>query len=283
MKQYTNVQTTQMTLRQYAQCSDFGKVHSVFNHALNIVDANGTLFTLTDHTLESGPQCFNVADLNFDSLHIKEGDRVRLKSDAICIDHKVNIDLRDVRCIEQHKLQLTHHPYLKKTLQAIEQSTPFQTYTLKQRNVFEKAIYNRIETQSNQILNEIQHGSNNVESYLKSLIGLGIGLTPSGDDFLTGLAYISSLEGFNNPSLTKQLKTLSEHVLRDSNLISYTQFVNALNQEVRSEVSKTCAHILNGNADTTWNDEKLRILNIGSSSGYDMLKGILFGIQISLL
>lgn len=283
MKFYQEIQTTPHTLMQYELSSKQAHVHSVFNHVVNIVTVDNTLFTLTDATLNSGPNCFNVKDINLTSINLQEGTPVYLDKQSILIKDQVLIDISNPLITLQSSPSITFNPLIVEIINVIESSHVYETYH-KSESLFEKTVDQMIAEKSMSIILSLKNNNKNtVYSTLKTLIGLGVGLTPSGDDFLCGLAYISSLEGFSNPFVQDLMKQLLQDIAQNTNLISLTQYENALKGQVRMEVNETTQAILDPQANSDEILEKLSILNIGSTSGFDMLSGILFGIKISLL
>ena len=104
-------------------------------------------------------------------------------------------------------------------------------------NVFYGAVYKRISINTKSlILSLYQNNDTDTIEILKQYIGLGVGLTSSGDDFLSGLAYISYLKNNPNHKLFKLLHDLKKEVRKETNIISFTQFTNALNGIIRTDM-----------------------------------------------
>lgn len=119
-----------------------------------------------------------------------------------------------------------------------------------------------------------------------SLIGLGPGLTPSGDDFLSGfmIGYITYSKHLNSDS--RFVKEVFPLIVRNSfqrtNYLSYQQLLLASLGHGYEILEQLCLDILQ--ADFKKVSPGLeRIVNIGSTSGMDQLIGLLFGIGILVL
>ena len=126
----------------------------------------------------------------------------------------------------------------------------------------------------------LDHGLNDVEKMTEAaaeMIGLGVGLTPSGDDFLTGMM-------------------LAFHLISDGDLIGRSCFFQKIQPyfEKTNEISRQyleCAHMGEGSA--VWQElfqsvndrkkikENLKcVQQIGHSSGMDTLNGVAVGLTL---
>lgn len=99
---------------------------------------------------------------------------------------------------------------------------------------------------------------------LDKLLGLGVGLTPSGDDYIVGYmaGYYSQYKG-----ILSQFNTLSILAKEKTNEISASYIFNASNRFFKQEI----LDVVN-NLDNEYYIEQL--IKIGSSSGQDILYGI---------
>lgn len=112
----------------------------------------------------------------------------------------------------------------------------------------------------------------NREEDLKSLIGLGIGLTPSGDDFLTG--FITTI------SRIKEASNIYGRIIKNMNNIELSTTdisINMLNSALKGEAREEVLNFIYGfyKKDIDKFKEHLyKLLEIGSSSGTDLAVGI---------
>jgi Protein of unknown function (DUF2877) len=106
--------------------------------------------------------------------------------------------------------------------------------------------------------------------YLASrLIGLGRGLTPSGDDFLTGL--------FGTLALTIR-PGFSLEFERRTTLISRTQLSHALRGELPEVLHNVIRALVHADASISAAVRRLR--SFGHTSGLDMLAGVRLGFEL---
>ncbi|MCL6574357.1 MAG: DUF2877 domain-containing protein, partial [Bacillus sp. (in: Bacteria)] len=114
-----------------------------------------------------------------------------------------------------------------------------------------------------------------------SLIGLGPGLTPSGDDFLVGFFTIFNMKNspfFSYRSLCEEVALKAKLLTND---ISYMALKKASTGNVRESIITLINSIISGNE----KDLSLslnRVLNIGSTSGTDIVLGLVSGLKANL-
>ena len=102
------------------------------------------------------------------------------------------------------------------------------------------------------------------------LLGLGKGLTPSADDWL--LAFLYTLDRISKRSETESLRhALRNYVLSCTHSISASYLMSAVNQEYFERLEDVLQY-----ADRP---HMKALLEIGSSSGADMLTGICFALE----
>lgn len=113
----------------------------------------------------------------------------------------------------------------------------------------------------------------NISAAVSRLIGLGIGLTPSSDDYLVGLSTILFIPGH---PLEKYRREFLAALQRDGNnttLLSKITLEEAFHQRYRESVARLLNHIINEQQHVS-TQYITDIKNIGSSSGCDMLYGM---------
>jgi hypothetical protein len=121
-----------------------------------------------------------------------------------------------------------------------------------------------------------------VEKIVANLIGLGSGLTPSGDDFLVG--FLTGLRSTTGKS-GERLKFLSElgkkviHLSCNTNDISRTYLLHAAMGQVSSRLAGLVEAIACGEGtDHFWQTVE-EAMHVGHSSGMDTVTGLLVGLS----
>ncbi|MDO4174238.1 MAG: DUF2877 domain-containing protein [Eubacteriales bacterium] len=110
---------------------------------------------------------------------------------------------------------------------------------------------------------------------LSSLIGMGIGLTPSGDDFLCGVLAGFILRGIDGHPFARAVRGQLEQRLGDTNDISRTFLHCAL----RGQFSEAVCALTHA---STTAQISADFHAIGHSSGMDTLCGILYVLRLAL-
>lgn len=286
MKYYSDIELTENTYNRLKNTELSGQVHSIFKHTINIINDHGSLFTLTDESLNNGPNCLKVRGIDFEQLNMKESTKVRFEDDKIIVKNVLMIDYKNPVFHQQNELSYPENAdHISEKIDKIRQSNWYLDYQEKYEvDAFMKSVNSLIESNSALLSNYIKNKDAVTvqQRTLEKFIGLGIGLTPSGDDFLTGLAYISSLKNHPNPHILTTLDSLKSMMKEKTNIISCQQFEMALVQEVRTEIYSCLKNILSNQSFKKVEESIKSILDIGSTSGFDILKGMLFGLSITL-
>lgn len=123
-----------------------------------------------------------------------------------------------------------------------------------------------------------------IEDSLGKLVGLGLGLTPSADDFLSGfgssLGWVSRSFG-KGASYAEKINREIAAQAGKTNLLSRQLLEHATMGEVDERVEKLLAAVLVGPSSGI---ESLveKVMGIGETSGVDMMVGLLLGLQAGL-
>ncbi|MFQ5827826.1 MAG: DUF2877 domain-containing protein [Candidatus Methylomirabilia bacterium] len=114
------------------------------------------------------------------------------------------------------------------------------------------------------------------------LVGLGPGLTPSGDDFLGGCLALLAL-GSSTREEQERVARLGDAILdvarTRTNVISYTMLKDSARGRPAERVRELIAALLTS-APANAREPALRLLRCGSSSGTDSALGVLTGLRM---
>ncbi|MDH7486639.1 MAG: DUF2877 domain-containing protein [Anaerolineae bacterium] len=128
------------------------------------------------------------------------------------------------------------------------------------------------------------HDGEKIMAQTESLIGLGEGLTPSGDDFAGGLLFcfywLSRLYPNHLPPLvrTNSIERLSGR----TNLISFTVLKDLANGQGVEPLHLWLDCVLAGRPVALIQQQAARLIRIGHSTGWDLLSGALTGLLLTL-
>jgi hypothetical protein len=267
-----------------------GFVHSTFSRTFNIkCFENGDLYTIACNRLDNGPNTLIVDIDNMKPMKIETNDRVFVEENLLYIGDQLTISIDRAGKWES---VLSTYPcnvdILKRNLMKMKDFINIHGVgggmkkNIITLNPFEAEVLNMLENRTLLLLNELLNGRiSSALPHAVSLIGLGPGLTPSGDDFLTGLFTIFNMK--NSPFYPYRL--FCEDVLKKAktltNDISYMTLKKAAFGKVRESIISLLNSLL------VEDDEDLilslnKLLNIGSSSGTDIAFGIVFGMEATI-
>jgi len=278
-----------------------GEVHSVFERTFNILFGD-ELVGIARSDITRSPINL-VTDIqpneSMSSLGIDKGMQVKV-NDRLLIDEVLEISLKDAT-IWRPRNRVDGHPnfeHVKKNLKILEKfvAKNCRRGGLGQllSHVDEIAI-GKISSTSN--FNDIakavlpslvdlfkairSEGIDDVKKISRNLIGLGPGLSPSGDDVLIGL--MISLWWSTN-SLGGDIgraKKINEAIIIHTNkttLLSQQLLRHAARGETNEAVEILLDGIFMGEPEDI-GVRAQRVLNIGETSGTDMMAGILLGMR----
>jgi hypothetical protein len=267
-----------------------GFVHSTFKRTVNIhCLENGELFTIASSQIDNGPNTLIINATSLNEMNIEVSDLVFVKNKMLFVSNKlaVSIDKAD-----KWESILPEYPTNEENMNRnlIKMMEYIDIYgktggikkTLVAQSPFEAEMSKMLEERTGLLLNELLNNRmSNALQHAVSLIGLGPGLTPSGDDFLVGVFTIFNMR--NSPFFSQQ--SFCEDVVQKArpltNDISYIALKKASTGKVRESIIALVNSIINGNEDDLVLSLN-KVLNIGSSSGTDIALGLVCGLEANL-
>ena len=266
-----------------------GKIHSIYSRTINFLDNKDNMYTIGSKNIDNSPFTLRIDNRNisFEDLDLEEGNKLFKIDSSLIIEDKLRIDLgpncilwnpnvekrRDLnRSLIMENIGYFNDFILKKGSNGgcryfyLENYLKVKAYA---PGLIEKELSRRIEV----FLDALEDG-NIDEVKINSLIGFGIGLTPSGDDFLTG--FLSVLNIISTDYSNKIKRKLIN--LIDIDKIATTDVSKQmLSITLRGESREYILSFINGFLDEDKKQFLLfleRLLNIGSSSGTDLAVGV---------
>ncbi len=279
--------------------TDFNSVvHSVFREAANLRSGKeGRLLTLI--TAESGdlPQGIRVdlpGDFSFENF-LKPGKMLICRSGILKDEQEhLAVDLhraRRWRCqlpeLDKDEIEGPAAAAWASVWQALIErqrrtGTVIQAAELCQTSVAGRtALAEKTAALVRELVDAARKLDPSAKIAVKELIGLGTGLTPTGDDFLVGfLTGLSCVKG-KEESRLNFLSDLGRAVIRLSrrtNDISRTYLYHAVHGRVSSALARLAEAILEGQAGRPLLHSVEGVMKIGHASGMDMVTGLLAGL-----
>ncbi len=249
---------------QIIQNETVGSVHSVYRSTINIMVNDHLLAIQTKHSPFSPISLITNLDHDaFNEIGVEEGQTVAFDLSSATI-----VNLAPVDKIP-HK---NRHELYKKFSHIIQQSDTqgfdsiFQISPNVERDLVLTVAETKIHTADTLFHKQDYHQAANV---ISELVGLGIGLTPSGDDFLCGILAGYHIQGLEDSPEALCLKTAIRENLFRTNEISRAFLTCSLEGHFSQAVNEL------------WNNPDIETITqmfraIGHSSGMDTLCGIYY-------
>jgi hypothetical protein len=278
-----------------------GMVHSVFNQAVNIIFSDGGLITILDDKYQSVPFGISVVLDNTFSFKKKlhagdfafmDKNRLQLKSVGyeMEVTFPVKVFFPGKQIFSFYKIYNPFITLIPGWVKLHNRNGGF--FSLYKKLEYVQEDYNqdfkdvicdyaaiRIKNLYTYLL--ISDLSKSVESLLQ-LVGLGNGLTPSGDDFIVGfLAFLNSVsEQIFPENFMKNVRSEMLGAIRNrTTTVSEAYLISALNGRF-SEILETFVAGFYSNDLEKMKMKTDNLINVGSSSGIDMILGCLFAVRL---
>ncbi|WGZ54593.1 DUF2877 domain-containing protein [Providencia alcalifaciens] len=261
-----------------------GCIKQVFNKAINF-SVNHQLYTLLSSQIDNAPNSCRLINKDFLSYKINVGDSVFILNNEIHIGENYAISFllcttwkpSTIYFVAEKINDKDYLFFLESKFNEIDSILNKRTHSL-----FNYQGNNLFYLESSKKLNELRFSlinalmnkqSSEVANIVSQFIGLGIGLTPSGDDYLVGLMAFLLLK--NHPANSFYISFYQGilHSKGNTTPISAITLEKALDQGYRENMHQLIQCLVDGRNENIY-PKILEILNIGSSSGCDMLFGI---------
>lgn len=272
-------------------------VHSVFRSAINLRLTSGgkllTLVTASEADLPQGIRVDTPHDFSFEIFHT--GEQITSRDHILCLS-LLTIELRDAR---PWKCDL---PALRVDLKDPAVLTSWQCVwqMLNERQMRSHAeivgqdlfcldkmlpagVSRKMGEAVRNLIDATRHYDLTNDSSVCTLIGLGAGLTPSGDDFLVGYLaglWCSVLDKSERVQFVTSLGKAVIHFQQWTNDISRSYLQYAAQGQVSSRLSELAELICRGEKSRHLIAAAESALQVGHTSGMDTVTGLLIGLAV---
>lgn len=294
----------------YNKQVEYGYIHSVFCSACNIISNNNKLITLLLSENNIGPMTITIkSNDSFLKLGLKKDAKVIFDKNSILIcDINLKIELwkakiwqidcsfnykkvneqqllRNIRKLEvmiikYGKNQGVGHLVLN-IKDYIDDLDSFDKKSISLNSNYSFIINNFLDFLKDVINNNVNH----IDKSAQGIIGFGIGLTPSMDDFVTGLMisliYLCDYYQLDKERAYKLNKMITHSISNRTTIISESMLMHAQYGYVMDDLRKLMISLLSDN-EKNMNKKIMDVFAFGSTSGTDMLCGIYIGSKIML-
>lgn len=264
-------------------------VHSVFSRSLNLL-MDGSLFTLQNPGGPLVPMgAITERACNFSHLGFCPGQPALLEKQRWLIGDSV-FAFSSSRLVDLTLSPASHDLDEEKTCAAIDEITRFcrvrETQAPLASLLYPSSFADPVLTYIGGALQELVHSSGDIPRFCRTITaitGSGPGLTPSGDDILTGILFALVREG-DSPGIGELLHGTIEAVqgsMHKTTLIA-AEFLHHATEARFATHFLALAGALKNERNTPLTAQLLPFANFGHSSGIDSLVGIVFGLKITL-
>ena len=299
------VSISSFVLREIYSKDFRGVVHSVFDRTVNCVSFSDTLITIAKRELGNLPNGILLdvtSNTDMHSLGIRKGMGVARKKEWLLIpDASLAISLHNASLWSARRkiCPLINLSEIKSNLGVVEKMTLAKAATLGlkgfvrfKENIVQcksisKTTLNNFYESMAKPLGTLIEGikTQNLETIKESacrLVGFGQGLTPSGDDILTGL--IGSL--LVTRCCADDFFYVMSHEISDiaessTNMVSRMFIKHAAVGELAEVLFDMIKAILTANEDAVVSST-LKVLSLGRTSGIETAFGVLLGLELRL-
>ncbi len=266
-----------------------GRVHSVFHRVVNLQRATGGLFTLAARDVDNAPDTAIVDVPHFDAEGIVAGDAFTSTEDALHIGDGVAITWAAAPAWQARlprygvlPVRMADQLHAARSLLARTGEAGGRFDRLDGAAICAPQIRAALEQRSTSLLDALAQGRDgDACRHAVSMIGLGPGLTPSGDDFLVGLFAVLNIAGSPCCGRLNGGADVLLHAADATHAISLAALSAAAEGRVRESIATLIESLIHGTP-ATLTEPLRRVLAIGATSGADIVAGIVCGLELNL-
>ncbi len=284
-----------------------GRVHSVYEGAINIRSLGGIVSLVPERPERSGRGPINVTlrlhdQISLSSFRLQPGDSVERSNSILNIgEGRLLVSLKhttlytplrrfpdpmlgsrhirwNYEVAREAVLVFGHLGGLGGLIPLVREKgmTPSDEHL----NLFAAAALTRI-----LFLLEAIRGSDGkaIRSAARELAGLGPGLTPSSDDLLSGLMLVMYLHAINTKRNEERVTRITRAIVSGTRgrttLLSQEYIAQAACGSASERVMRLCRELLTGKPESVRREVR-QVVMIGETSGTDTILGILLGTQL---
>lgn len=270
-----------------------GRIHSIYSDVINLELRSGKIISVGKLSVGNGP--FNILiDYNddFRSVRFIEGEKFEINNEGITfLESNIKINFSDTVVWYSDWKVKPNLTLLSENIKYLEELVIKKgdmrgigfllTKDLPQNNVFPEKTVERIKEKVSDIDQRIFR--NNAYKVFEEFIGLGPGLTPSGDDFVSGFLYTWNYAV--DYRLLDQIDLNYDEwvslIDKKTNKVSKMDLWLALNDKPLEVVKKVIESLYGLNKFRVYNSV-IDLIGRGSTSGTDILTGIIISSKLVL-
>ena len=257
------------------------RVHSVFERVVNLETCSGTLYTIACRSLDDAPLSAVVDASRLSIGCAAVGDEVIGHGTRLTIGSRTTVSFASTAA---WRPGLATYPASDATLRTNlsrlrvllpdEGASGGAMSDAVRQDRFANAVTAKLQTHTRSLGDALMNGEfDKAASEARALIGLGPGLTPSGDDILVGMLCVLNVAGGPWQGWLAPLAAAIADGRHATNVISHAALAEAARGRVRASIGELVDAMTRGTP-TRLVAATRRVLAIGSTSGTDIALGI---------
>lgn len=273
-----------------------GKVHSIFRHVINICDQDGVLYSLAAADRDNAPHTVLVVlpdGFRFDATGLAGGDPVSAGSGLLTVGAELAVEATGA-VVWQGELPLfparpgldllaANLAVLTESIAAAGTDGGLKAYVTGGGQGSPSLFSRELAVRAAGLVTALE-ADDFAAAFVRgrSLLGLGAGQTPSGDDFLAGLITVFHMPdgpfGEDYTTLAELLAGEADSLTTD---VSRAMLQQAASGRARESVIGLLAALTAGESSRV-GPAAARVLALGSASGTDIAAGLVCGLKHGL-
>ncbi len=266
--------------------SERAAVHSVFRNAINLQYEDDYLITAMPESFSASCQSVILSEADFNTLKssITVFDGAQYTNSPMLLQKTRIIDLSIPDFEKFPAFKKLPVEVLKEAVKSYKEAFGSKSIASGlapilggSGNLYTEAADRGLQELKESLCSERLEG---IKAALFGFIGLGPGLTPSGDDFIYGclaaLYYFWAYKDKDRSILEKTAAEIAVMANKKTTIISYNMLRSCIAGEFNESVRDFCISLLNSKYSEAFME---KVLRIGSSSGADIMTGMLFTFE----
>lgn len=291
------------------------RIHSIFSSACNL-EYNDKLITLLKKEKTSTPMSIvldSKIDFNFNKLLVKKDKKLLITNENIYFERE-KISLKDIGVynpyivfpnsyvmdtIFQNNLMVFENTLLKygklnffkKIIIDINNKFRFfsdeclQLGKYSEETIEDTICYEFIRSRFLSFLDVVvKCDIKNIDRYAEKIIGFGVGLTPSIDDFISGLMisfiYLADYYSLDIIKIYKFNNKLIEKSINKTTKVSYEMLTHSANGAINEGVKLLMNTLLSQDKGVYIEESLKKVISFGETSGSDTALGAYVGLKL---
>ncbi|MFG2882717.1 DUF2877 domain-containing protein [Streptomyces sp. NPDC048297] len=269
-----------------------GSVHSVFTRVVNVLTPHGTLIALAARDGADAPRTLIADVADWTGRGLAAGQSVTFTPGSITLgipSRPLRLTTTGARAWDPVVPSLAHLAPDDVKTAAVVLDRLNHAYGARggmlgatpDAGPMEAAVVRALHDGRTTLLDAVRAGDRpRIRRGILALLGLGPGLTPAGDDFLTGFTLLAALPGSGLAAFVPVLRdVLADHGGRTTDL-GLATVGEAADGRARSELLDLLGLLANGHPPGDLHVPARKVLAIGHTSGSDTLSGLVAGLHL---